>query len=76
MEIITRRVLESNGCDNRAMLEAVCGKLGEEVDIADQLIQDKYMEEQFGSIAAVFREHFFITDISLVQMGLKWKTQI
>lgn len=44
LTIIGRRVIEFIGCDNRAMFQAARDKLGEEIDVADQLLQDRNVE--------------------------------
>lgn len=47
------------GCDNRAMLNVARHKLGQEIDVAYQLLQHNNMEEQFGSIAMKIGKHIF-----------------
>lgn len=57
--IIGRRVLESLGCDNRAMLLAARDRLGDNIDVIERLVEDGNEEEADSTIAALYGDALF-----------------
>lgn len=57
--ILGRRVLESFGCDNRAMSMAARDRYDDDIDAEDQLKRDGNQEESERTLAALFGKSVF-----------------
>lgn len=68
--ILGRWVLESIGCDNRAMWEAACDYHGGIIDVSSMLSRAGNLENCEGSIAALLGESIFHAGRQLNPYGM------